>query len=316
MADRKGHQRSARILPSSIGTDLSGVHLASPTMIASGVLGISFELFPRIISSGCGAIVSKSIGQDPREGYGNPTMTGVDGGYLNAIGLANPGAKEFARELEESRDRAIPLVVSIFADSADRFANLARFLEKPNFFAYELNLSCPHVKEVGSEIGTDPEEAANIIRRVKKSSSKPVFAKMPSSIPNVSLWAKRVEDAGADAIVAINTIRAMKIDIETQKPVLSNKIGGLSGTAIKPVGVRCVYEIYEAVKIPVIGVGGISNSSDAIEYILAGATCVQVGSAMARGFLGTFGEINEGIAKYVKRKGFSHVGELVGYGHK
>lgn len=284
-------------------------------MLASGVLGISFDLFPRIIESGAGAIVSKSIGLEPREGYGNPTMTGTDAGYLNAIGLANPGADEFSRELEEYKESRIPLVVSIFADSAENFAKLARKLEAHDFLAFELNLSCPHVKEVGSEIGSVPEDAVSVVRAVKAVTRKPVLAKMPATVPKVPQWAKSVESAGADAIVAINTIRAMRIDIGSRKPILSNKIGGLSGPAMRPVGVRCVYEIFESVKIPVVGVGGIAKWEDALEYFLAGARSVQIGSAMGSGYLSIFSEINTGLRNYLRRNGFSKLGDIIGLAH-
>lgn len=284
-------------------------------MLASGVLGISFDLFPRIIQSGAGAIVSKSIGLEPRDGYTNPTMTGTDAGYLNAIGLANPGADEFSRELEQHSESKAPLIVSIFADSAESFAGLAAKLDVHDFLAFELNLSCPHVKEVGSEIGNDPEEASSVVSAVKAVTRKPVMAKMPATIVKVSVWAKMVESAGADAIVAINTIRAMKIDVQSRKPILSNKIGGLSGPAMRPVGVRCVYEVFESVKIPVVGVGGIANWEDALEYFLAGARSVQIGSAMGSGYLPTFAEINTGLQDYLQRNGFSRLEEVIGLAH-
>jgi dihydroorotate dehydrogenase (NAD+) catalytic subunit len=302
---------------SSLVTEFCGLKINSPTLLASGVLGISFDLFPRIIRSGCGAIVSKSIGLEPREGYRNPTMTGVASGYLNAIGLANPGADEYAKELDEEFSRKpVPLIVSIFADSSQHFADLVRKFDRFAFLAYELNLSCPHVKEVGSEIGSDPGNAAEVVRQSKKYTSKPILAKMPATIINVPEWAKTVESAGADAIVAINTIRAMKIDISSRKPVLSNKFGGLSGPAIRPVAVRSVYEIYESVRIPIIGVGGIVNGEDAIEFILAGASAVEIGSAMGSDdFLGAFGTVNSGINRYLKKYSFSNVKELVGLAH-
>ena len=299
----------------SIGVDICSFRLESPTILASGVLGISFELFPRIIASGAGAVASKSIGLEPREGYKNPTMTGTDAGYLNAIGLANPGADEFSSELEAHEDRKIPLVVSIFADSAEKFAVLTSKFEKYDFLAYELNLSCPHVKDVGSEIGSDAVEAGNVVRQVKRETKKPVLAKMPATIVNVPEWARTVEAAGADAIVAINTIRAMKIDIESAKPILSNRIGGLSGPAIRPVAVRCVYEIYEAVKIPVIGVGGVSDWRSAVEFFLAGARAVQIGSAMGDSYLSTFANINEGLKSYLVRKRYSTLEEIIGLAH-
>ncbi len=282
-------------------------------MLASGVLGISFDFFLRVISNFCGAIVSKSVGLSPREGYKNPTMTGVEAGYLNAIGLSNPGIDAFIEELKRSSE--IPLVVSIFADTPENFSALAHSLNEFNFLALELNLSCPHVEALGSEIGNDLELTSRVVSLVKAATSKPVFAKMPASIADVPKWGYTVEDAGADGIVAINTMRAMKIDIETRKPILSNKIGGLSGPAIKPVGVRAVYELYESVKIPIIGVGGVSNWNDAVEYFLAGANCVQIGSAMAVDYLKTFAEINRGLLNYMKSKGYSKMSEMIGYAH-
>jgi dihydroorotate dehydrogenase (NAD+) catalytic subunit len=303
------------IFPASIETELCGFKLRSPTMLASGVLGISFELFPRILSSGCGAIVSKSIGSEPREGYKNPTMTATDSGYLNAIGLANAGVDAFSEELKKHLGN-IPLIVSIFSGTPEGFELLAQELDQFRFLAYELNLSCPHVREVGSEVGTDPDSAAEIVRVVKRATKKPVLAKMPASIPKVPEWGKRVESAGADAIVAINTIRAMKIDTETRKPILSNKIGGLSGSAIRPVGVRIVYELYESVKVPIIGVGGITDSKSALEYFLAGASSVQIGSSMALSFLSAYREINLGLAGYLQNNGLSGIRELVGAAHR
>lgn len=300
-----------------ICVEFCGFKLGSPTMLASGVLGISFDLFPRIIKSGCGAIVTKSIGIEPRAGYKNPTMTGVEAGYLNAIGLANPGMEIFDAELRDFWDRKIstPLIVSIFADNPENFARLARKFDGIDFLAFELNLSCPHVKDVGSEIGSDIELSTQVIRAVKSETEKPILAKMPASIPNVSAWGEAIEKAGADAIVAINTIRAMAIDVRTRRPILSNKLGGLSGSAIRPVGVRCVYELSESVEIPIIGVGGITDWSHAVEYFLAGATCVQIGSAMAIDFLDNFREINTGVGSYMKEHGFSSLKELVGAAH-
>lgn len=299
--------------------DLCGFNLSSPTMLASGILGISFDLFPRIIKSGCGAIVTKSIGLEPREGYRNPTMTGVEAGYINAIGLANPGAKVFAEEMAafstRPESRTTPIIASIFADSPDNFARLVRNFDSLDFVAFELNLSCPHVKDVGSEIGSDVSLSCAVVKAVKNETEKPVLVKMPASIPNVSTWGREVERAGADGIVAINTIRAMVIDLQTQKPILSNKVGGLSGNAIRPVGVRSVYELYEAVNVPIIGVGGVSQWSHAVEYILAGAACVQIGSAMALDYLGTFSKINEGVLTYMSDHGYGAMREMIGAAH-
>ncbi len=314
--ERPTNSQEDSTLP-SIQITICGFKLNSPTMLASGILGISFDLFPRIVKNGAGAIVSKSIGLEPRDGYKNPTMTATEAGYLNAIGLANPGAKEFSRELDESeaKKREIPLIVSIFADSPRNFGSLTRKLDKHSFLAYELNLSCPHVEQVGSEIGSAPENAAKVVREVKNATDKPVMAKMPASIIDVPEWATAVERAGADAIVAINTLRAMRVDIETRKPILSNKIGGLSGPAIKPVGVRCVYEIFENANIPVVGVGGVMGWEDAVEYMLAGANAVQIGSAMSPTYLSTFGHVNDGLVEYMRKHGFATIQEMVGLAH-
>jgi dihydroorotate dehydrogenase (NAD+) catalytic subunit len=301
-----------------ISTEFCGLRLKSPTMLASGVLGISFDLFPRIISSGCGAIVSKSIGVEPREGYRNPTMTAVESGYLNAIGLANPGVEIFAQELEDfikSGSITLPLIVSIFADTPENFARIATRLEGGEFLAFELNLSCPHVKDVGSEIGSDLGLSAKVISAVKSVTDKPVLVKMPAGITNVPTWGREIEKSGADAIVAINTVRAMSINIKTRRPILSNKIGGLSGSAIRPIGVRAVYELYDSISIPIIGVGGVSNWSHAVEYFLAGASCVQIGSAMSGEFLKTFSNINDGISSYMRDNGYASLEKMIGDAH-
>ena len=181
---------------SQLSVEFCGFRLDSPTMLASGVLGISFELFPRIISSGCGAIVTKSIGVEPREGYRNPTMTGVESGYLNAIGLANPGVEIFARELEgfnKSDSGRTPLIISIFADCPENFARVASALDGGEFLAFELNLSCPHVKDVGSEIGGDLKLSGKVISALKDVTDKPVLVKMPASIMNVPAWGREIE---------------------------------------------------------------------------------------------------------------------------
>ncbi len=303
---------------SQLSVEFCGFRLDSPTMLASGVLGISFELFPRIISSGCGAIVTKSIGVEPREGYRNPTMTGVESGYLNAIGLANPGVEIFARELEgfnKSDSGRTPLIISIFADCPENFARVASALDGGEFLAFELNLSCPHVKDVGSEIGGDLKLSGKVISALKDVTDKPVLVKMPASIMNVPAWGREIERSGADAIVAINTVRAMSIDIRSRRPILSNKIGGLSGSAIRPIGVRAVYELYDSISIPIIGVGGVSDWSHAVEYFLAGARCIQIGSAMSGEFLKTFENINDGISSYMRNNGYTSLDGMIGDAH-
>jgi len=179
-----------------------------------------------------------------------------------------------------------------------------------------LNVSCPHVEETGAEIGSDPELVAQVVREVKEKVNKPVFVKLTPNVANIAEIAKAAVEAGADAITAINTVRAMAIEIETTQPLLANRIGGLSGPAIKPIAVRCVYEVYREVNVPVIGCGGITTWRDAVEFMLAGASVVQIGTAIAFRGLGVFKSVTKGIDAYVKKKGFGSVKEIVGLAHK
>ena len=296
--------------------ELRGLRMKNPLMLASGILGDSAALLMRALDSGAGAVVTKSISLEPREGYRNPTIVAVECGYINAIGLANPGAKAFLKELARIKGQNQPIVVSLFAGGTDDFGKLAKMFEGSCAKAYELNLSCPHVKGVGLEVGHDPKLVKKIVRCVKQSSRKPIFVKLSPNLPNIVEVAAAAEKAGADAITATNTIRAMAIDIEAAQPILSNKVGGLSGPALKPISLRCVYEIYEHVKIPIIGSGGISTWQDAVEYFLAGASAVQIGSAVAWEGLEIFRKINAGLTSYLNSKGYRSVAEVVGLAHK
>ncbi|MCS7120204.1 MAG: dihydroorotate dehydrogenase [Nitrososphaerota archaeon] len=299
----------------SMQVSLAGLSLKNPTILASGILGISAESLMRVASAGAGAVTTKSIGIEPREGYANPTVVEVECGFLNALGLPNPGIREFAEEIRKYRSDA-PLIVSVYGFSPTEYAEVAAMAESSGANAIELNLSCPHIKGSGSEIGQDPEMIYDVVKNVKGAVEKPVFAKLSPNTSNIARLAEAAEDAGADAITAINTVKAMAIDIDTMKPILSNKIGGLSGVAIKPVAVRCVYEIYEAVRIPIIGCGGIRSWRDAVEFILAGASAVEIGSAIAHGDLTIFQSIAQGINSYIESKGYRKVEEIVGMAHE
>ncbi|HXG14464.1 MAG TPA: dihydroorotate dehydrogenase [Candidatus Nitrosotenuis sp.] len=290
----------------SIGT----VSLERPAMLASGILGISLEVFGRIYRAGAGAVVTKSLSKEPWDGYPNPTIVGIKGGYLNAVGLSNPGAPYFAKLISQNND--IPIIVSLVGSIEDDFEFMVKQFENVKVVAYELNLSCPHVEKVGLEVGDDPELVTKIVSKVKSTTKVPVIAKVGLGTTDYLDTVKAAIDGGADAITAINTIRAMGIDVETQRPMLSHKIGGLSGAAIKPVAVRCVYEISSKYDIPIIGCGGISGWEDAVEFILAGASAVQVGSAIGDKWIDVFSEINDGVANYMTRKGFSKIGEMIG----
>jgi dihydroorotate dehydrogenase (NAD+) catalytic subunit len=299
-----------------LGTELAGLHLRNPTVLASGILGISSESLREVACAGAGAITTKSVGLEPREGYANPTVVQVECGLLNAMGLPNAGIRQFSEEIRELGDLEVPLIVNIYGYSAEEFGKVAGIAAESGADALELNLSCPHVKGTGAECGQNPEMVKDIVGEVKSRVKVPVFAKLTPNVADITELAESAVSAGVDAVTAINTIKAMAIDVETAHPMLANKVGGLSGGAVKPVAVRCVYEIYEAVKVPIIGCGGVRTWKDAVEFMLAGASAVQIGSAIAYEDLAVFKSVTSGISEYLKEKGFRSVKEIVGMAHK
>ena len=299
-----------RVKP-SLSTSIGTLSLERPTILASGILGISLDIFERLYRSGAGAVVTKSLSKEPWDGYVNPTIFSVKGGgWLNAVGLANPGATEFSNMISKSHD--VPIIVSLVGSTEDDFDFMVKQFENCKISAYELNLSCPHVAKVGLEVGDDVELVKKIVKKVKSNTNVPVIAKVGLGTTNYLDTVGAACEAGADGITAINTIRAMAIDVETQKPILSNKIGGLSGTPIKPIAVRCVYEISSKFDVPIIGCGGISTWQDAVEFILAGASAVQFGSVLGEHWTEVFAEINNGIKNYMDKKGYSIMSEMIG----
>ena len=296
---------------------MAGLRLANPTILASGILGYSAETLGSIVEGGAGAVVTKSVGLKPRNGYANPTIAQTSCGLINAMGLPNPGIGEFVKEIREAKTALnAPLIVSVYGFSTEEYAKVSKKAVDSGADAIELNVSCPHVKETGSEIGQNPKILKEVVEKVKATVDKPVFVKLSPNVTSIAETAEAAVKAGADAITAINTVKAMAIDTETTMPILSNKIGGLSGPAIKPIAVRCVYEIYEQVKVPIVGCGGITNWRDAVEFLLAGATAVQIGTAVALKGPNIFKAVNQGIDAYLKRKGFRSVEEIVGLSHR
>jgi dihydroorotate dehydrogenase (NAD+) catalytic subunit len=296
-------------------TEIAGLKLSNPTILASGILGYTGLSMKTVIDAGAGAIVTKSMGFEPRTGYSNPTVAQTNCGLLNAMGLPNPGISHFKQEMKTLKKAKAPIIVSIYGFSPEDFAKVAETATKMGADAIELNVSCPHVKKAGAEIGSDPKMLSSIIKEVKRTVNKSVIAKLTPNVTNITEIAKAAENAGADAITAINTLKAMSIETETARPILANKFGGLSGPAIKPVAIRCVYDIYRSVDIPVIGCGGVSSWQDAIEFMLAGASAVQMGTAVAFKGVNVFSSVNRGVDRYLKRKGIKNVKEIVGRAH-
>ncbi len=293
--------------------ELCGIKLRNPTMLASGILGTSGAALKRVaVSGGAGAIVTKSIGLTPREGHKNPTVVEINGGLISAIGLANPGYEEFGEEIQVAKEGGVPVIGSVYGFNFGEYAAVAEKLQSYGVDAIELNISYPNVGKAGAFFGYSEELSHEVVKEVKKRVSVPVFAKLTAGAGDIVAIAKACEDAGADAITAIGALRAMKIDIITGKPVLGNEVGGLSGPCIKPIALRCVYEIAREVDIPVIGCGGITTGKDAVEFFLAGARAVQIGTAVLYRGITVFKKVSQEIKEYLEENGYSSVDEIVG----
>ncbi|WP_457611694.1 dihydroorotate dehydrogenase [Methanocaldococcus sp.] len=290
----------------------------NPVFLASGIMGETGSSLKRMAKEGAGAVTTKSIGLNPNPGHKNPTIVELDIGLLNAMGLPNPGVNSYIEELEEVRDFIKKLdtkiIGSIYGKNEEEFIEVAKKIEE-YVDLIELNISCPHAKGYGMAIGQDPDLSHSICKAVKKSVSVPVFAKLTPNVSNILEIAEALVEAKVDGFVAINTVRGMAIDIRAKKPILSNKFGGLSGKAIKPIGVKVVYDLYENFDKPIIGVGGIYTGEDAIEYIMAGASAVQVGTAVyVRGY-DVFKKICEEIKKFLEEENLK-LKDIIGIAHE
>ena len=298
-----------------LAVDICGLRLKNPTMLASGVLDETGKSMAAVARAGAGALVTKSIGREPRPGHGNPSVVELPFGLLNAMGLPNPGIDLFSEELREAKKSGVPIIGSVFGGTEDELADLATMMEKAGADAVELNLSCPHAKGLGAEIGSTPELVESICRAAKKKVRVPLWAKLTPNTSSIAALAQAAERGGADAVVAINTLKGMSISPEVHMPILANRVGGLSGAAIRPVGVRCVYEIFEAVKLPIIGVGGISSGRDALEYVMAGASAVQIGTALWTEGPVVFNKVCKELLKFMEDNGYETVMDMVGVAH-
>lgn len=296
----------------SLAVDLAGLRLKNPVMTASGTCGYAEELAPYADLSGLGAVVVKTITLLPRVGNPAPRIAETPSGMLNSIGLQNVGIEAFLREkLPILRRLKVPILVNIAGKSVEEYAELAKRLEGvPGVSALELNISCPNVAG-GLDYGTDPSLTREVVRAVKQVSSVPVVPKLSPNVTDITVVARAAADGGADALSLINTLLGVAIDPHSRRPKIHTVTGGLSGPAIKPVALRMVWEVSHTVPLPLIGIGGIQTGEDAVEFLLAGATAVQVGTA-------TFVDpraplkVRDGIAAYCARHGVRDVRTLVG----
>lgn len=287
-----------------------GIELKNPFILASGILDENGYTLKRILESGAGAAVTKSIGSVERKGFDPPVIYREEHSVINAIGLSNPGIDNYGYEMKIALSAGRPVIGSIFGQTPEEFADLAKKMESYGASAVELNLSCPHVNGYGMEVGSDPELVSSIVTEVKSKINIPVYSKLS---PNTSDMVKQAMAAEkSDAYVLINTVKAMKIDINAKKPILSNIYGGLSGDAIKPIGVRYVYEVKKETGKPIIGVGGINNINDALEYIMAGASAVEIGSAISYKGISIFNNLSKGLKEYMETNSIHNLNELIG----
>jgi dihydroorotate dehydrogenase (NAD+) catalytic subunit len=293
-------------------TEIGSLTLSNPTILAAGILGTTGASLKRVAATGAGAVVTKSIGIEPKFGHHNPSLIKLEHGYLNAMGLPNPAYKEFLQELNIAKESNVPVIASIFGATADEFVEVAKGL--PGAAAYELNVSCPHAKGYGMQLGTDPALVKSVTKAVKDATKAQVWVKLTPNVTDIRDIGLAAQEGGADAVVAINTLKAMAIDIETGYPLLGNINGGLSGPAIKPVAVKCVYDLYSELDIPVIGAGGVSNWADAVELMMAGATAVEIGSAVYDD-ISIFASVSMGLSDYLDRHHLQ-LTDLVGLSHR
>jgi len=305
------------VMTSKGGVDLrvaiGNLELQNPVMTASGTFGYGREFVDFVHLQRLGAIVVKGISLTPRAGNPPPRVVETACGMLNAIGLENTGVERFISEkMPYLADLGVPVIVNILGDSVEEYRRIAQRLSGvPGIGALEVNISCPNVKKGGVAFGADPLMAAAVTAAVKEESQTPVIVKLSPNVTDVTVVARAVEEAGADAVSLINTLIGMAIDLKSRRPRLANVIGGLSGPAIKPVALRMVYQVARVVRIPVIGIGGIATAEDAMEFLLAGASAVQVGTA---NFVNPRAceDVIDGISRYVGEQKLGSVRELIG----
>ena len=296
-----------------LAVEIAGIKMKNPVLAASGTFGYGTEYLPLVPPHLFGAVITKTITLLPRAGNIPPRIYETSGGMLNSIGLANVGAEKFLKEKLPGLLKHHPVViVNIAGNTMEEYIELAGMLKgRPGISGIELNISCPNVKQGGVAFGSDPAQAARLTALVKKAIDKPLIVKLSPNVADIAAIARAVEQAGADALSLINTLYGMAIDIEKQRPVLGNVTGGLSGPAIKPVALYNVFKASRAVKVPVIGLGGIMTGGDAVEFMLAGASAVQIGTATFAN-PGAVRNITRGLDDYCQKRGYTRVSQITG----
>jgi dihydroorotate dehydrogenase (NAD+) catalytic subunit len=297
----------------SMAVEIAGIKLRNPVMPASGTFGYGEEYAPFLDLEKIGAIVTKGLSLKPKAGNPTPRIAETISGMLNAIGLQNVGIEAFIQhKMPFLRTLNTPVIANFFGNTLEEYGEVAKRLNDiPEIAAGELNISCPNVKQGGIVFGTDPKAASEVVALVRKQLQKPLIVKLTPNVTDITVVARAVEEAGADAISCINTITGMSVDIHTRKPRIANRTGGLSGPAIRPIAVRMVHQVVQTVSVPVIGIGGISRPMDALEFLIVGAKAVQVGTA---NFVdpAVIQTIIDGIEEFCIDEGIEDIHELIG----
>ncbi|MBQ2985065.1 MAG: dihydroorotate dehydrogenase [Clostridia bacterium] len=292
-----------------LSINFAGLQMKNPVTTASGTFAPreSGEFYD---ISRLGAVITKGVAAEPWQGNPTPRIAETYGGMLNAVGLQNPGAEEYIKkDLAYLKDFDVPVIANLAGHSIEEYCAVTEMLNDTGVAMYELNISCPNVKQGGIGFGTDPKMAAEVTAAVKKVSKKPLMVKLTPNVTDITAIAKAVEDAGADAVSLINTLLGMRIDLRTKRPLLANGTGGFSGPAIKPVAIRMVYQVRRAISLPILGLGGIMTGEDAAEFLMAGADAVAVGTAALVNPTAPV-DIVEGLRAFMEREGYENIAAL------
>ncbi|MFZ2456511.1 MAG: dihydroorotate dehydrogenase [Candidatus Altiarchaeia archaeon] len=301
-----------------LSTDICGVRLKNPTVLPAGILGVTAASLAAVSSSGAGAVTTKSIGPEKRAGHINPVVVEVNGSLLNAVGLSCPSLDESIESLKKAvKEAKTPVIASFYGRTVEEFGMVAERISEAKPALIEANISCPNIEDdFGKPFGTSCVLAAKVVAGIKNKSRIPLIVKLSPNVSDIKGIASAVEEAGADCIAAINTVGpGMYIDVASAAPVLSNRAGGMSGPAIRPIAVRCVYDIYETVDIPILGMGGVSSGRDATEMLMAGASAVGIGTAVWKNGLGVFSNVCRELEALMKTNGYASLKELIGIIH-
>lgn len=297
-------------------TNICNIKLKNPTILASGILGVTKESVDRAGKNGAGAVTLKSLCHEERAGNPNPTMFAYDSVFLNAVGLPGQGIDSAIKDFKRLDNLSVPVIGSIYGYRIGQFGEVAKKMSLLKPAMIEVDISCPHL-DYGKPYHADPSLTAEVTKAVRKNAGKiPVSIKLSPNVHDIKEIAHAAEKAGADAITAINTASGMAIDVDAKKPILANKIGGVSGPALKPIAVRCVYEIYETVKIPIIGTGGVTYGKDALEMIMAGATAVGIGTGIYYRGIDVFRKVCNEMTDWMKRNKVKSLNEIRGIAHR